>query len=430
MTRIAVVYDYGAVNAAEIMLGLGPVGDPVFVGSASEHTGPLLPLLAELGDVVRLEQGFEAVVGQLAELGVDAIVTYSDEMLELTARLAERLGLAFHSMDTVQLLRDKSRQRQRLREAGVEQLRTGVIHDPADWPAVVAAVGLPAVLKPARGRGSRDTHLITDPEQGRQLVTRFLGTAEGADRPVFVLEEYLVGRPCGPFGDYVAVETVCTADGYRHLPITGKFPLLPPFRETGGILPAVLNGIEADAVTDLVSRALGALGVVIGITHTEVKLTADGPRLIEVNGRMGGYVNDTCRAVFGFDFVELSAELALGRTRWTPPPEPDRVHFQWRPSGPVQAFTLKDVLGIEAVRELPGVTSYRPMVEAGESRGPSVATRHLDTVSGVVDSYEEMFETVRQVGKLLAYEFTFADGRTTRLTSGDLLTHPITPLTD
>jgi hypothetical protein len=37
----------------------------------------------------------------------------------------------------------------------------------------------------------------------------------------------------------------------------------------------------------MVDDAISALGIATGVIHTEIKLTPEGPRLIEVNGRLG-----------------------------------------------------------------------------------------------------------------------------------------------
>ncbi|MER6633292.1 ATP-grasp domain-containing protein [Streptomyces sp. NPDC000987] len=425
MTTIAVTYDYGSVNVAEIAMGLGHLGDLVFVGEDSPHTTPLIPLLQDLGEVVRLDRGFDEAADRLAVLAPDAIVSYSDAMLPVTARLAERLGLPYHSVGTASLLTDKSRQRQRLRETGVEDVRSAALTTPGDWAAAVAAVGLPAVLKPVHGQGSRDAHLVTDADAGRALFTALIGSAQPAGTPAFVLEEYLVGRPSDPFGDYVSVETVCTPSGRVPLAVSGKLPQLTPFRETGQVWPSPLPKEEIQQIEDLVDRALDALGVTTGITHTEVKLTADGPRIVEVNGRLGGRINEMCRRALGFDCVELSGRLALGLTAWTPPPPPRGFHFQYIPPAPVEEFTLEEVHGIDAVRALPGVVAYRPTVEPGEHWPTSVMTRPLDTVTGAGGSFEEVFATMERARRLLSYTFTFAGGTRT-LTAAELEHLPVT----
>ncbi len=426
MTTIAVACTFESVNAAEITMGLGRLGDLVFVGEASPRSEPLIALLEELGAVVRLDHGFEAAVNRLAALGTDAVVTYTDALLPVTSRLAERLGLLHHSVATTRLLTDKTSQRRRLREAGVEDVRTAEISRPADWPAALAAVGLPAVLKPVSGQASRDCHLVTDADAGRALAAALTGPRTAGGGEAFILEEYLTGRPCLPFADYVSVETVCTPAGRVPLAVAGKLPQLAPFRETGQVWPAPLPKEEIQAIEDLVDRALDALDVTCGITHTEIKLTADGPRIIEVNGRLGGRVNEMCRRVLGFDCVELTGRLALGLSSWTAPPPPRSHHFQYIAPAPVEEFTLEEVHGIDAVRALPGVVAYRPTLEPGDHCPASVMTRPMDTVTGTGDGFDEVFATLERVRHTLAYTVTLADGTRT-LTAADLEGLPPTP---
>ncbi len=54
------------------------------------------------------------------------------------------------------------------------------------------------------------------------------------------------------------------------------------------MFPSSLGHGDEAAVVELASRALEALGVRHGNSHVEVKLSARGPRVIEVNGRIAG----------------------------------------------------------------------------------------------------------------------------------------------
>ena len=63
---------------------------------------------------------------------------------------------------------------------------------------------------------------------------------------------------------------------------------------------------------DLATAALRALGVRTGGFHTEIKLTPDGPRVIEVNGRLGGGVPEMLLQASGESLMRLSMRVALG----------------------------------------------------------------------------------------------------------------------
>lgn len=61
------------------------------------------------------------------------------------------------------------------------------------------------------------------------------------------------------------------------------------------------------------TAALDAAGIRLGATHTEVKLTADGPALIEINPRpAGGMIPELIRLATGVDLLGEQLRAALG----------------------------------------------------------------------------------------------------------------------
>lgn len=411
---IVVVYDQGSVSPREI-IGLGQ-SQPVVVALAeSDHARQVAPLFEEnCAGVVFSAEG-DAVVSRLREYGAKGILTFSERMLADTAGLAESLGLPFNSPDTVRMLTDKAAQRRRLREAGVDGVRSALVTAADGWPVALAEVGLPAVVKPVRGEGSRNTVLVTDAGRGAAVVEEFLHA-----EPALVVEEFLQGADWAPFGDYVSVESAVTPGGACHFAVTGKLPLAPPFRESGQFWPSQLGPEQEAEVVALADRAIRALGVTHGLVHTEIKLTPAGPRLIEVNGRLGGYQSDLARRAAGLDIIALAGELALGRGVELRPARPERVHFQYYTPGPTAAGRLERVDGAAAVRALPGVTSYRLSVQPGTELAGGTNTTLLDMLCGSAPGHQDMITLLEQAIGRLAYEFTI-DGRPVLRTARDLL---------
>jgi biotin carboxylase len=133
----------------------------------------------------------------------------------------------------------------------------------------------------------------------------------------FVVEEYLPDgdHPARPgLGGYVSVEMMVRDGDPVPMAVTGKFPLVEPFREAGNFMPHPLGTSEVATVLELASATARALGVRTGALHVEIKLTPSGPRIIEVNGRIGGgaidgiYLKRT-----GTSLTELAARIALGQ---------------------------------------------------------------------------------------------------------------------
>ncbi|MEV6673802.1 hypothetical protein [Streptomyces sp. NPDC051162] len=370
--RLAVVHDNGSVTPLQLAAAatghceLVLLCDPSVPAVAKD-----LPLLREIGTVVEFDAGAplaEATVRRLEALGPAGITTFGDRVLEATAALAEHLGLTFHSPATAAALADKHLQRVTLAAAGVPALpRFAAVSAREDAAAAAAAVGAPAVVKPRQGAGSRNTVLARTVAECVRTVGELLASGESE----LVLEEYLVGDPAvaGPrWGDYVSVESVAVGGRIVQVGITGKPPLLEPFRETGAFFPSNVDAATAARLTEATGQALRALGVTSGIAHTEFKLTADGPRLIEVNGRLGGFIDDTVGRATGFPMLRTALDCALGRLPADlTAPAHQRVAFQRFFAPPLDARAIASMTGVKETKALPGVRRVEVVRRPGQS---------------------------------------------------------------
>lgn len=370
--RLAVVYDNGAVSPVEIAHAATGLCDILLVVDPdSPAVAASLPVLERAGTLVRHPAGtpLDTTAGRLKELGTTGITTFTDARLDLTAHLAQALGLRFHTPEVAVALGDKLRQRTRLAAAGAPVVRFAELSGAEDTEPALAAVGLPAVLKPRRGAGSRGTFPVGTAEEFHRVAAGLLAAGEGP----LIAEERLLGDPAvaGPrWGDYVSVESVADGTDVTHVGITGKLPLVEPFRESGVFFPSTLDERVATRVLALTDEALSALGVTSGITHTEFKLTPDGPRLIEVNGRLGGFVNDLVGRATGVSMLRLALENALA----TGAPVPrrldtaatGRVTFQRFAPPPVTATAVTGVTGRKEARRIPGVARVEIVRRPGD----------------------------------------------------------------
>ncbi|HEX6471101.1 MAG TPA: ATP-grasp domain-containing protein [Streptosporangiaceae bacterium] len=402
--RLAVPYDVGSAAPLEISRvsrTFAPLG--VVLGD-SDHAAEMAPLFDELRHVGRAGLGWAERLELLTRWRPDGIVTFSERMLRPTAAWAKALSLPFHTPETAELVTDKYLQREALAAAGVAPVASSLVTAPESWPAAIARTGLPAVVKPRRGEGSRNTYLVEDAADGRRLVERLLA---GAEREL-VVEELLIGRPEPCFGDYVSVECACVAGAVHPIAVTGKFALTPPFRESGQFWPAALDPEEEAEVVEVAAAALRALGVTTGLSHTEIKLTADGPRVIEVNGRLGGQVAELARRATGVDLVEVACGIALGEDVEVPRAAPGRVYFQHHTLAPRQPCTVVEV---PRPGPLPGIDRFRPFVRAGERLAGGTRTRELDLLSGDAPDHAAMMRTLATALPEITYLLDTADGR-------------------
>jgi len=90
-------------------------------------------------------------------------------------------------------------------------------------------------------------------------------------------------------GPEYSVESVSRAGKHHTYAITQKFTSAPPyFVETGHLVPAALTPEVRESIEAEVHAALTKFEMVTGSSHAEVILTADGPTIVEIAGRLGG----------------------------------------------------------------------------------------------------------------------------------------------
>ena len=399
--RLFVVYDLSAVTLPEVVDGLDGLGALTFVVAEphSPHVAGVLPLLEDFGAVA----GVGEVLGGRGP-APDGVVTFSERMVPAAIRIAERYGLP--GPGPVDLLTDKYAQRRRLAEHGVDALECVRITSPGQWREAFGRIGAPAIIKPARGEGSRNVVLVTDEDAGLAVVRSVF--AEATEEALLV-EGFLVGEDRGPYGDYVSVESATAAGTTSHIAVTGKWPLAPPFREPGQFWPDALDAGEHAAVLDLVGKALHALDVDTAITHTEVKLTSAGPRIIEVNGRLGGNVNDLSIRSTGVDLVRVAGQIALGEAVAASFPAPEKVVFQHSELAPTEPCRVAEVVGGTALRRSAHVDRYRTLVRSNEVIDAGVSTKHLDMICGHAADHDEMVRVMAALRAGVTFAFEAVD---------------------
>ncbi|MET9102237.1 ATP-grasp domain-containing protein [Streptomyces antibioticus] len=314
-------------------------------------------------------------VGTLLHLGEEATMV-------AVAEEAEALGLALNPPEALRRLNDKAVLRELLAGHGLSPVRTALAATPDAVDAVLAGFGLPAVVKPTRLQGSTAVRLVTGPDDldawRREL------TGHGYDGPVLV-EEYLRGPE-------FSVETL-THDG-RHLVvgITAKRKTpAPAFVETGHVFPAPLPEADAAAIGDLVTAVLDASGYRFGPAHTEVILTADGPRVVESQARLGGdRIPALIRLATGFDIEGAIFDLLVGGTvEPTPAERTAAISFFALPPGRITRLE-----GLAEIDALPHVHGVRfPFTEGDvlpETRHSGSRHGHVIVTGGTAEEAERL----------------------------------------
>ncbi|MGW0707486.1 ATP-grasp domain-containing protein [Streptomyces sp. NPDC002643] len=286
-----------------------------YLRSAPEGTSH--PLLGARNVITADTNDIETLLPEVARLhsvfGFDGVISSCDYYLPTVAWIAGHLGLPGPGPKAVGDACRKDATRRVLADAGVPGPRFAVHEEWADLARAAREIGYPLVVKPVDLCAGMYVRRVDDEAElaaAVRALTGFPMNARGQRRtPAVLLEELLTGPE-------VSVETVSYAGAVDVVGVTDKsIGGAPAFIETGHMFPADLSAADAEEAERTAMDALKALGLTDGVVaHTEIKLTSDGPRLVEVNPRpAGNRITELVRHVTGIDLAAAAVDVALGR---------------------------------------------------------------------------------------------------------------------
>jgi biotin carboxylase len=335
-----------------------------------------------------------------------AVIAGAESGVELADRLAAALTPQVSNVPALtRARRHKGLMQEALARAGLPVIRTLNTASAAEvmgWLADQNLTDAPLILKPAASAGSDNVHHIPPGGDWQTpfdliLSSRTKLRAE-ANETVIVQEQV--------FGTEFAVDTVSAAGEHvlAHLIRYNKTSAgdrMTVFDHTE-FLP--FDPERYGELLAYVRQALDAVGIRWGAAHSEVMLTPDGPRLIEVGARTcGGPVLGFSRIATGSSQLERVVEAYVDgeiRTR----------SYDFRQTvvpvfliAPV-AGTLRNVEALDQLRQLPTHLSTHMWVGNGDH---VLRTVDFDTTLGIVglagdrDAVFADYQRVRDVEALL-----------------------------
>jgi hypothetical protein len=374
LPRVGVLHaPFGAASLREILKAAAGLAEVVWIFTAEVAAAEpeIVRVAGQLGAATVTPS--DEVASAAARLRVDGLTTFHDAMVDPCDAALAQLGLP--GAGTIPDPWDKLSQRRRLTGAGLSRVECREVNSRDDFMIGRRELAQPCVLKPRRGVGGSGVAFIeSDADEAYQLRHR-------RDWTDLLLETRLPeGRhPAADWlADFVSVETASTASDRFHLAVFDKAPVhverhagrdgADAVAVTGDITPSRLPPDLRAAVLDHVDRCLERLGVRWRVTHTEVRLTPDGPDLVEINGRVGGHLNRLLRLVNGPDLIQTALGLALGRQpRPHAAPEPGFA-MGFFPPFPRRGHLVRSAVRRSDLRRLPSVVGVDEVAQAGREQ--------------------------------------------------------------
>lgn len=297
---------------------------------------------------------------QLARNSALVGVTSSSEYYIATAaKIASQLKLVGPNHAAIRSCRNKWKQRVRLDAAGIGVPRFRCATSINAAAAAAEELGLSVVVKPVNGTGSLGVRLCQtrkDVAAHARTLLRQRYNERGQPIPRKILVEQLAVGP-----EY-SVETF----DRQIVGITRKcLGPLPYFVEIGHDYPAIFSNRAKEEISLTVQRALDALQLGWGPAHFELRLTSEGPKIIEVNPRLaGGYIPELVRLAFGIDLVSATILKAIGEQ----PSLEKKIdrYASLRFIIPPADGTLAKIDGIERANKVSGIVEVRLYCKPGD----------------------------------------------------------------
>jgi predicted ATP-grasp superfamily ATP-dependent carboligase len=234
---------------------------------------------------------------------VDLVVPVSDELAFLLSEHRDRFDgvseLALPSRDAYETSRDKLATLELARAERVPAPRTALVSSLAEARRAAAELGWPLVVKPASTsarRGRTLEHYEVSYAEDLAALRVAIAALEGGVQ--VLLQEYCAGEG---HGVELLLHRGRPLAAFQHrrlheVPITGG---ASAFRESVPLDPTLYGHA---------TRLLGALDWT-GLAMVEFRVSQDGPRLMEINGRVWGSLPLAVKS--GIDFPARMAELYL-----------------------------------------------------------------------------------------------------------------------
>lgn len=283
--------------------------------------------MVRLVDITDLN-GVEALA---REISADLVYSVStDVAVPTVVEVSRRLGLP-HYFDSglVALLDDKAALREYLNARNLSVVpfrRLKSIEDAGGWDAY------PCIVKPADSQGQRGVQKVLDDSSLKAAIETAIALSP---TQTAIIEAWLSGVEIS--ANVLISNGQVVVNEISERLVHGDHLLGVP---SGHLVPPVDVSVEnCAAARQLVEDVVASLGQVAGTLYFQMKVTDDGPRIIEIAPRLDGCHMWRCiKHATGIDYLDLAVRQLMGKdiAGHLQRCEPDGVYelmFQQVPAG-------------------------------------------------------------------------------------------------
>ncbi|MDD7305122.1 MAG: ATP-grasp domain-containing protein [Peptoniphilaceae bacterium] len=292
--------------------------------------------------------------------GIVAVAT--DKPVKTVAKVCDKLKLNGVSIETANITTNKYLMRKTFDKYKIESpeyFKASNFDEFKDYIQYFINKGKRCIIKPVDNSGSRGVQLVESLDKDK-LISYYQYCVKNSYSKDIVVEEFMEGKE-------VSVETLSFYGNCHVIQITDKKTTgAPNFVELGHSEPSLLNKETIDKIKDLAIRANKAVGIKEGVSHTEIMVTGDGPKVVEIGARLGG---DNISSYLvplstGVNLVKASIQIAIGDT--------PKINKNFNKASAIMYIEskegiIKDIKGVDKARKIGGVKKVDILKNIGDS---------------------------------------------------------------
>lgn len=303
-------------------------------------------------------EGCVRVANNFEQETIDGVITVGTDASLSQAAVSEALDLTGIKFTVAQRATNKVKMRKSFEKAGLPQPEFRSIWNLAEARETADEIGYPLVIKPADNMGGRGVRKIEDEDD---LEPGFNHAKSLSPRGEVIAEEFLPGPEYSTDSLFYAGELI-------HQIVADRVIDHPPyFIETGHVLPSQEDEETKQEILRTARKAAEALGINYGAAKGDIKMTPEGPVVVEMAARLsGGFMSGyTYPLATDRSIIRDAIKIALGEEPDCPlNPECKRVAVET--SILPEPGEIRDINGHEKLLESEGVEAIFLNTEIGE----------------------------------------------------------------
>lgn len=353
-------------------------------------------------------QDYEGTCAVVEKYGINAIVTAAtDKPLVMMARIAEKYGFPFYSVETAQWSTDKFQMKHRFELGDVPHAQGRLVSKVEEAEGLV----FPVIVKPRDNSGSRGVKLCRNVEELKASIEEAL---DNSKLDTVLVEEFIEGPEYSIESlHYFEGSQQPTANGQQPecksevIQFTEKKTTEFPYNvELGHKQSANLTENQKNDIRELVSKIAKCMHFENCPSHTELKINERGIFIIETSPRLGGdYITSTLVPLStGINMEDQLLHIALGEKVDTTTGRFDKasgVCFLNLPCGKITAID-------DAIKEVgtwPNVKEFSTSLKVGDDIYPItsslnrygqfiIQSKNREDVDKLVAKYEQRIDAM------------------------------------